>query len=82
MESQEVLSPDAEEHQSSDDMDRDTDRSYTTIRPVCKSVDWSVAVDNQQTDEDVMQYRVRVTGSWRDGLVTTLWIFWWTRVLP
>ena len=54
-ESQEVLSPDAEEQQSSADTDRDTDRSYTTIRPVGKSVDWSVAVDNQQTDEDVMQ---------------------------
>ena len=55
MESQEVLSQDAEEQQSSVDMDQDTDRSHTTIRPVGKSVDWSVSVDNQQTDEDIMQ---------------------------
>ena len=47
MESQEVLSQDAEEQQSSADMDQDTDRSHTTIRPVGKSVDWFVSVDNQ-----------------------------------
>ena len=78
----EVLSQDAEEQQSSTDTDRETDQSYTAIRPVGKSVDWSIAVDNRQTDEDVMQISVRVTGSWRGGLVTTLWIFWWTRALP
>ena len=50
-----MLSPDTEEHRSSADTDQDAARSYTTIRPVGKSVDWSVAVDNQQTDEDVMQ---------------------------
>ena len=55
MESQEVLSQDAEEQQSSTDMDQDTDRSHTTIRPVGKSVDWSVSVDNQQTDKDITQ---------------------------
>ena len=55
MESQEVFSQDAEEQRSSADMDQDTDRSHTTIRPVGKSVDWSVSVDNQQSDEDVMQ---------------------------
>ena len=41
------------EQQSSADMDQDTDRSHTTIRPVGKSVDWSVSVDNQQSDEDI-----------------------------
>ena len=57
-----VLSPDTEEHWSSADTDRDADRSYTMIRPVGKSVDWSVAVDNQQTDEDVMQ--ISGAGHW------------------
>ena len=61
-EPQEVLSPDTEEHRSSADTDQDTARSYTTIRPVGKSVDWSVAVDNQQTDEDVMQ--ISGAGHW------------------
>ena len=50
-----MISRDAEEQQSSADMDQDTYRSRTTIRPVGKSVDWSVSVDNQQTDEDIMQ---------------------------
>ena len=62
MESQEVLSQDAKEQQSSADMDQDTDRSHTTIRPVGKSVDWSVSVDNQQTDEDIMQ--ISGAGHW------------------
>ena len=61
-ESQEVLSPEAEEQQSSADTDRDTDQSYTTIRPVGKWVDWSIAVDNQQSDEDVMQ--ISGAGHW------------------
>ena len=61
-EPQEVLSPDTEEHRSSADTDQDAARSYTTIRPVGKSVDWSVAVDNQQTDEDVMQ--ISGAGHW------------------
>ena len=60
-ETQEVISLDAEEHRPSADTDRDADRSDTTIRPVGKSVDWSATVDNQQTDEDVMQ--ISVTGS-------------------
>ena len=47
MESQEVLSRDAEEQQSSANTDQETDQSHTTMRPVGKSVDWSVAVDNQ-----------------------------------
>ena len=51
-----------EEQQSSADMDQDTDRSHTTIRPVGKSVDWSVSVDNQQTDEDIMQ--ISGAGHW------------------
>ena len=50
MESQEGFSQDAEEQQSSADMDQGTDRSHTTIHPAGKSVDWSVSVDNQQTD--------------------------------
>ena len=58
----EVLSLDTEEHRSSADTDQDAARSYTTIRPVNKSVDWSVAVDNQQTDEDVMQ--ISGAGHW------------------
>ena len=32
------------------------------MRPVGKSVDWSVAVDNQQTDEDIMQ--ISGAGHW------------------
>ena len=78
MESQEVLSPDAEEQQSSTDMDRDTDWSYTAIHPVGKSVDWSIAVDSRQTYEDVMQ--ISGAGHWfPEG-----WIgdHWWTRALP
>ena len=57
-----MLSPDTEEHRSSADTDQDAAQSYTTIRPVGKSVDWSVAVDNQQTDEDVMQ--ISGSGHW------------------
>ena len=62
MESQEVLSWDAEEQQSSANTDQETDQSHTTMRPVGKSVDWSVAVDNQQADEDIMQ--ISGTGHW------------------
>ena len=62
MESQEVFSQDVEEQQSSAHMDQDTDRSHTTIRPVGKSVDWSISVDNQQTDEDIMQ--ISGAGHW------------------
>ena len=61
-EPQKVLSPDAEKQQSSADTDLDTGRSYTSIHPFGKSVDWSVAVDNQQTDEDVMQ--ISGAGHW------------------
>ena len=57
----------------SQDTDQETDWSHTTIRPVGKSVDWSVSVDNQQTDVDIMQ--ISGAGHW------FLWIFWWTRVL-
>ena len=53
---------DTEEHRSSGDTDQDAAPSYTAIRPVGKSVDWSVAVDNQQTDEDVMQ--ISGAGHW------------------
>ena len=62
MESHELLSPDAEEQQSSTDMDGNADRPHTTIRPVGKSVDWSVSVDDQQSDEDIMQ--ISGAGHW------------------
>ena len=62
MESQEVLSRDAEEQQSSANTDQETDQSHTTTRPVGKSVDWFVAVDNQQADEDIMQ--ISGVGHW------------------
>ena len=62
MESQEVFSQDAEEQRSSADMDQDTDRSHATIRLVGKSVDWSVSLDNQQSDEDIMQ--ISGAGHW------------------
>ena len=57
-----MLPLDTEEHRSSADTDQDAARSYTTIRPVSKSVDWSVAVDNRQTYEDVMQ--ISGVGHW------------------
>ena len=53
-----MLPPDTEEHRSSGEMDRD----YTTIDPVSKSVDWSEAVDGQQTEENIMQ--ISGTGHW------------------
>ena len=46
-----MLPPHTEEHQSSIDADQDDARSYTTTHPVGKSVDWSEAVDSQQTGE-------------------------------
>ena len=54
MESQEVSSQDAEEKNSLAHADRVQDQSRTVTRPVVRSVDWSVAVDNQLADEDVM----------------------------
>ena len=62
MESQEVLSQDAEDQRSSANPDQDNDQSHTTTRLVGKSVDWSVAVDNQQADEDIMQ--ISGAGHW------------------
>ena len=62
MESQEVISQDTEEQQSSADMEQDTCRSHTTIRPVEKSVDWSASVDHQQNEEDIMQ--ISGAGHW------------------
>ena len=74
-----MLSPDAEEQQSSTDTDWDTDQSYTATRPVGKSVDWSIMVDNRKTcQDDVMQ--ISGAGHWfLEG-----WIgdHWWTRALP
>ena len=57
-----MLLPDTEEHQSSIDTDQDDARSYTTTHPVGKSVDWSEAVDSQQTEENIMQ--ISGTGHW------------------
>ena len=57
-ESQEVFSSDAEDHQSSVNMDQ----THGTTRPVDKSVDWSIAMDNQHTDEDIMQ--ISGVGHW------------------
>ena len=57
-----MLPPDTEEHQSSGDTDQDYARSYTTKHPVGKSVDWSEAVDSQQTEENIMQ--ISGTGHW------------------
>ena len=57
-----MLPPDTEEHQSSVDTDQDDARSYTTTHPVGKSVDWSEAVDSQQTEENIMQ--ISGTGHW------------------
>ena len=42
--------------------DPGTDQSHTVTRPVSKSVDWSVTVDNRQADEDVMQ--ISGAGHW------------------
>ena len=57
-ESQEVFSWDAEEQQSS----AITDQTHTMTRPVNRSVDWSVAVDNQQADKNIMQ--ISGAGHW------------------
>ena len=42
--------------------DPGTDQSHTVTRPVGRSVDWSITVDNQQADEDVMQ--ISGAGHW------------------
>ena len=57
-ESQEVFSKDAEDHQSSVNMDQ----TNGTTRPVDKLVDWSVTMDNQDTEEDIMQ--ISGAGHW------------------
>ena len=57
-----MLSPDTEKRRPSADTDQDAAWSYETICPVGKSVDWSVAVDNQQTDEEIMQ--ISGAGHW------------------
>ena len=54
-ESQEVSSQDVAETNSLAHTDRVQDKSRTVTRPAGKSVDWSVVVDNQLADEDVMQ---------------------------
>ena len=53
-----MYQPDTEDHQSSGE----TDRDYTTIDPVSKSVDWAETVDGQQTEESIMQ--ISGTGHW------------------
>ena len=61
-ESQEVSSQDVEETNSLAHADRVQDQSRTVTRPVGRSVDWSVVVDNQLADEDVMQ--ISGAGHW------------------
>ena len=39
-----------------------TDQEYITTDPVRRSVDWSVSVDDQQTEENIMQ--ISGTGHW------------------
>ena len=60
MESQ-VFSEDAEDHQSSHSS-VNMDQTHGTTRPVDKLVDWSVMMDNQDTDEDIMQ--ISGAGHW------------------
>ena len=61
-ESQEVSSQDVEETNSLAHADRVQDQFRTVTRPVGRSVDWSVAVDNQLAYEDVMQ--ISGAGHW------------------
>ena len=62
MESQEVFSHDIRENISLVHADQGNDQSRTVTRPVGRSVDWSVAVDNRPADEDVMQ--ISGAGHW------------------
>ena len=61
-ESQEVSSQDVEEINSLAHTDRVQDQSRTVTRPAGRSVDWSVTIDNQLADEDVMQ--ISGAGHW------------------
>ena len=61
-ESQEVSSQDVEEINSSAHADRVQDQSRTVTRPVGRTVDWSVVVNNQLTDKNVMQ--ISGAGHW------------------
>ena len=51
-----------EEHKSLANTDQGTDQSRMVTRSVSKSVDWSIAVDNRQADENVMQ--ISGAGHW------------------
>ena len=62
MESQEVSSQDVEENNLLIHADQGNDQSRTVTRPVGRSVDWSIAVDNRPADEDVMQ--ISGVGHW------------------
>ena len=53
-----MLPPDTKEDQSTSK----TDQEYVTTDPVGKSVDWSESVDDQQTEENIMQ--ISGTGHW------------------
>ena len=61
-ESQEVSSQDVEETNSLAHMDWVQDQSRTVTRPTGRSVDWSVTIDNQLADDDVMQ--ISGAGHW------------------
>ena len=56
--SREILPSDTNEDRSTSE----TDQEYVTTDPVRKSVDWSESVDNQQTEENIMQ--ISGTGHW------------------
>ena len=49
--SREILPSDTNEDQSASEADQE----YVTTVPVRKSVDWSDSVDDQQTEENIMQ---------------------------
>ena len=55
-------SQDVEENNSLVHADQVNDQSRMVTRPVGRSVDWSVTVDNRPADEDVMQ--ISGAGHW------------------
>ena len=56
--SREMLTSDTNEDRSTSE----TDQEYVTTDPVRKSVDWSESVEDQQTEENIMQ--ISGTGHW------------------
>ena len=62
VESQVMSSQDVEENNSLVHADQVNDQSRTVTRPVGRSVDWSVTVDNRPAEEDIMQ--ISGAGHW------------------